>query len=330
MDDCVFSSPDPAEIDSFIARLRGLGFELTREGSFSEFLGIKLTEHSNGTITLTQKGLIEKVLAATQMEDCNPNWTPASQLALGIDPDGPPMDEIWNYRSIIGMLLYLSTNTRPDITFAVSQVARFSHNPKQSHAQAVKMIMRYLRRTSEMGTIVRPTGTLQIEAYVDADFLGLIHRDPDHLPSCAKSRTGYIISLGGCLLVWKSQLQTEITLSTLHAEYSALSQCLRTVLPIRALLIELSTAIGISAAIRSTIHARVFEDNAGALLLANNHRLTTRTRMFLCKLHHFWQHVKDKTVQIEKVDTKENKSDYFTKGLSRELFETIRKLNQGW
>ena len=38
-----------------------------------------------------------------------------------------PMTEPWSYPSIIGMLLYLSTNTCPDIAFAVSQAARFTH-----------------------------------------------------------------------------------------------------------------------------------------------------------------------------------------------------------
>ena len=60
----------------------------------------------------------------------NPNRHPASAAALGIDPDGPPYNESFNYASIVGMLLYLSTNTHPDISLAVSQVARFKHNPK--------------------------------------------------------------------------------------------------------------------------------------------------------------------------------------------------------
>jgi hypothetical protein len=79
------------------------------------------------------------------MQDCNLNYTLALQLSLGTDPDGEPMDEFWSYRSIVGMLLYLSTNTGPDITYAVSQVARFNHNPKKSHASAIKTIIRYLK-----------------------------------------------------------------------------------------------------------------------------------------------------------------------------------------
>ena len=66
------------------------------------------------------------------------------------------------YSSIVGMLLYLSTNARPDITFAVSQVARFNHSPKKSHASAIKTIVCYLHRTADKGTIVTPTGDLSL------------------------------------------------------------------------------------------------------------------------------------------------------------------------
>jgi hypothetical protein len=133
VDDCGIGAADPKDIDRLVDDLRAMGFELTREGDFSEFLGIKMTKRDDGSIELTQTGLIDKILKATDMEDCKPNILPAT-APLGSDPDGPPMEENWSYPSIIGMLLYLSTNTRCDISFAVSQAARFSANPKQSHA----------------------------------------------------------------------------------------------------------------------------------------------------------------------------------------------------
>ena len=100
------------------------GFELTKERDFSAYLRIKLhTNLKNNTITMTQPGLIKKVVEATGMTLCSPNKTPTSQTALGSDPEGPPIKGNWKYSSVVGMLLYLSTNTRPDIAFAVSQVA---------------------------------------------------------------------------------------------------------------------------------------------------------------------------------------------------------------
>jgi hypothetical protein len=102
----------------------------------------------------------------------------------------------------MGMLLYLSTNTRPDISYAVSQVAHFNHNPKQSHAQAVKMILHYLKGTSDKGMIMKPAGALALDDWADANFCGLFHSDPDSSPTSVKSRTGYIITLSGVPLVW--------------------------------------------------------------------------------------------------------------------------------
>jgi len=99
------------------------------------------------------------------------------------------------------MLLYLSTNTRPDIAFAVSQVARFTHNPKLSHDTAVKMIARYLKGTMTKGTIVKKASSLQLDCFRDADIAGLYSRDPHTSLSFAKSRGACIIKLSGFLLI---------------------------------------------------------------------------------------------------------------------------------
>jgi len=105
------------------------------------------------------------------MRDCNPNKVPASTEALGSDPNGEPMDEAWNYKSIIGMLIYLTTNTRPNIAYSISQVARFSHIPKKSHATAVKMILCYLKGSANNGTIIKLQDQLTLEAYSNANLL---------------------------------------------------------------------------------------------------------------------------------------------------------------
>ena len=74
----------------------------------------------------------------------------------------------------------------------------------------------------------------------------------------------------------------------------------------------------------------VFEDNNGAWTVASNQRVTSRTKYFQVKWHHFWQYVKDGTLIVNRVDTKDQLADYFTKGLSHELFVKNRKSTQGW
>ena len=334
VDDAGIAAKTKAIANNFIARMRDKGFEITPQGSFTEYLGIKYAKDEDGTITLTQPFLIQKILTATGLKDANPNWTPASTEALGKDPDASSVwEETWNYRSVVGMLLYLSTNTRPDISFAVSQVARFSNEPKKSHAIAVKKIVRYLLRTHEQGTTVKPLPELKLDTFVDADFAGLYGSDPPEERTSAISRTGYIIKLSNMPLVWKSQLQTTITLSTMEAEYSALSASMRVLIPIREMLLEFEKYVDVPAHFRSvdsSISTTVHEDNNGALMLATEHRITTRTKHYNIKWHHFWDHVRNGNIQVVRVPTQEQCADYFTKGLVREVFERCRAMNQGW
>ena len=135
------------------------------------------------------------------------------------------------------MLLYLSTNTRPDISFAVSQVCRFSNDPRKPHATAIKTILRYLIKTKDKGIIVRPTiNMFHLDMYVDADFCGLFGQEDCRDPNSVRSRTGYVILLGGWPIIWKSSLQTRITTRTLESEYTALSSSLKVFLPLRLLI----------------------------------------------------------------------------------------------
>ena len=71
------------------------------------------------------------------LEDANQVHTPATGL-LGCHEDTPSHKEDWNYQSVVGMMMYLANNTRPDIAFAVNQVACFANNPRLIHKQAVK------------------------------------------------------------------------------------------------------------------------------------------------------------------------------------------------
>jgi len=327
VDDFGIGAKDPTEIDGLVSDLCNLGFDLTKEDTFHEFLGIKMEKRADGSIKLTQTGLIDKNVKATGLENCNPNFVPVTK-PLGADPMGAPMNEAWHYPSIVGMLLYLSTNTRPDITFAVSQVARFSHNPKQVHASAIKTIVRYLHSTRLDGMILNPTGKLDLDLYVDADFCGLYKFDDHTDPTSARSRTGFLITLSGFPLMWHSKLQESIALSTLEAEYTAFSTALRSLLPIKRLIRECCIHLQLPTSFVSSLHSTVFEDNQGAYLLAINHKLTDRTRYSLNKWHWFWSFASE--INFSKISTHDQKADYLTKALVRQTFERNRDSVQGF
>ena len=168
-----------------------------------------------------------------------------------------------------------------NISFAVSQVARFNHNPKQSHATALKMIVHYLKGMKDKGMIFKPNSTFNLECWCDADFAGLYKHDPDTNPSSVKSRGAFIITLSGVPLFWKTQLHSEITLSTTEAEYLMLSMSLCTLIPLRDLLLEVTSACKVAANCHASMQCHVFQDNHAAHQLATQQRITNRTKYFL-------------------------------------------------
>ena len=331
-DDCLLFGRDQQKIDDMIAEMR-IKFPggITVEDSVFAFLGVELVQDPKTRKTkLSQSGLTKKVLAATKMTDCHAKRTPASAVTLGSNPRGEACCEDWDYASVVGMLMYLSSNSRPDIQFAVHQCARFTYAPRRNHEEAVKHICRYLKGTIHSGIEFDPHPDMALDCYVDADFAGLWGSEDDQDPVCVKSRTGYVLTLGGCPLLWVSRLQTEIALSTLEAEYIALSQAMRDLLPMRRLAKEVAASLGLPADYAATMKSTVFEDNNGALGLATSPKMTPRTRHIAVKYHFFKEHVKPGEIEIVKIDTKAQKADIFTKGLTTDTFESIRLILMGW
>jgi hypothetical protein len=330
VDDVICASKDPTAIQTVLDSLKS-EFTLTEEGELATFLGISVDRNrTDKSFTLTQTGLIDRIIAAAGMTDCRGNRTPATQKPLIKDSDGDPMDETWNYRSVVGMLLYLSNNSRPDIAFAVHQCARFSHAPRKSHATAIKTIVRYLSATRDKGMVMRPTGNLKLDCYCDADFAGLWGSEQPTDSSCAKSRTGFIILIGGVPLLWGSKLQTTIALSTMEAETNALCHSMRELLPIREIVKEMAYSMGFKPEFDAVTHSTVFEDNNGALGLANMPRITPRSKHFAVKLYFFRHHVASGDIRIVRVDTDKQLADTFTKALPPDQFEALRLSIQGW
>ena len=123
-----------------------------------------------------QTGLIHKVLEATGMEHCNGLPTPTKvEAPVETDANGSEANIDWpnSYDSVIWIMLYLESNTRPDIYFSVHQCAQFTRKTKESHKTDVKRICRYLQGTKDNGLVFNPSKKLMVDCYADADFAGL-------------------------------------------------------------------------------------------------------------------------------------------------------------
>ena len=102
----------------------GKEFKLTMEKEISRFLGIQIDELEDGSLFLTQTALIDRILRTCFMQDCNAKDTPASSTALGTDLLGDTFVDDFSYPSAVGMLLYLASNSRPDL-FRCASVRTF-------------------------------------------------------------------------------------------------------------------------------------------------------------------------------------------------------------
>ena len=231
-DDCLIFAKENSTIDALIKTLNET-YLLEDQGTVSDYLGIRISKNaSTKEITMTQPGLIDSILQDLHLPTgSHTKDTPAMGI-LHPDHQGHPREDKWNYRSLIGKLTYLAQNTRPDISFAVHQCARYSNNPTALHELAVKRIGRYVLLTRDKGVIMSPKQDFRLDLYVDADFAGLWHRDYAELRECALSRTGYVITYCGCPVHWASKLQSEIALSTTESEYIAFSMATRDLLPL--------------------------------------------------------------------------------------------------
>jgi hypothetical protein len=168
-------------------------------------------------------------------------------------------------------------------------------------------------------------------------------------PISVKSRTGYVIMYRGAPLLWVSKMQTQIALSTMEAEYIALSQSMRDLIPIREVLKEIMTIVfernhdvvyhshskafvDVSAgSVKHNIpQSTVYEDNDACLKFARMPKLTPRTKHIGVPYHWFRTQVETLQIHIEHIDTTMQLGDQFTKGLTVDLFRIARKALMGW
>jgi Reverse transcriptase (RNA-dependent DNA polymerase) len=332
-DDSVIAGPNKAEIEGVIEDIRRAKLDITIEGDIQDFLGINIDRKEDGTIHLTQPHLIDGILKDLRLDgpDVKIKSTPAkSSDILRRHQGSEAFDESFDYRSVIGKLNYLEKGTRADISYISHQCARFAVSPKKEHGEAIKWLGRYLKGTRDEGLILKPDGKSGLEVYVDADFVG--NWDPDDTESrdSARSRHGYIIKFNGCPIVWKSQMATEIAMSSTESEYTGASYALREAIPIMDLLKEIKSHGTKIPSCVAKVHCRLYEDNSGALEILKKAKYRPRTRHLLVKLHHFRDYVTRGEISIHAIRTHDQEADYLTKPVGEEILKKLRKRVQGW
>ena len=233
-------------------------------GPLKHFLGIDFRQ-SEGEIKITQKRLIEKMLAKFGISKCKPRSTPCEQK-LNFDSEGEVIDST-GYREIVGSLIYIMTCTRPDLSWVVGKLSQHLAEPKQQHWATAKHLVRYLKGTIDQELhFQKCEGSPQLEGYSDADWATDTH---DRIVSLTEN---------GPVISWKSRKQPTVALSTCKAEYMALAASAQESM----YLVQLLTGIDSS---NQHVPVKIYEDNQGAMALSKNPVCRQRSKYMDIKDH---------------------------------------------
>jgi hypothetical protein len=283
-------------------------FKMKDLGPAQHILGMRM-KRGIDCLRLDQSVYIQNILEKFQMTDCKPVQTPL-EVGVFLEKEKSGCDEAYPYQALIGSLMYLAVNCRPDIAHAVSYLSQFNCCYGSTHWKAVKRVLRYLKGTIDLAIEYKKTGSLDVEAYVDADWAN----DKED----RRSYTGFIFKLAGGPISWESRKQRTVALSSTEAEYMALSDGAKEAMFLKNILLEL---FGKKDAIV------IYNDNQSAQKLSVNHMLNRRTKHIDIRNHFIRDAVTKGDIILKYQPTDEMPADILTKGVPgprhRELVELI-------
>ncbi|PLW42058.1 hypothetical protein PCANC_13122 [Puccinia coronata f. sp. avenae] len=208
VDDGLFTASSPTLMLQLKKSLNSV-LDLKWDESLSSIVGLRVKKDANGFL-IDQPMLVDKII------NLNPSAIKTRTLLPSSDLESNPSKEMdRKYLSRIGCLLYLAQGSRPDISFAVNYLARFSMAPDKSHWSALDHLIAYVCFTASTALPIRATGDANdcIRTFVDANWGG----------EGSRSVHGLISTVWGAPISWGSKRQTCAARSSCQAEYMALS-----------------------------------------------------------------------------------------------------------
>ena len=266
-------------------------------GEASNILSIRCIRENSSSIVIHQRDYIQEILVSQNLLESKGLSTP---LALNFRNEMLEDEECnaTEYRGITGSLLHLVNCTRPDIAFATGVLCQKNSKPCKQDMKNAKHLLRYLKKTQDVGIHYEKTQS-PLTAWVDADHAN----DPDG----RKSITGFVITLAGGPISWRSRKQKVTTLSTNEAEYVALCEVAREITYFRKLIGELGFKIFID---KPTI---IHIDNQGTIALANDVHCSERSKYVDTQKHFVLEQINSRTIQLRYTISRKNLADIFTK-----------------
>ena len=314
VDDGLVCSNKKDSLTSILEHLRKT-FEM-RSLPASRFVGLDISrDRTQRQLYISQQHFITKLLEKFEMVECHPKLVPAdpnSRLEnFAIPKTEEEILKMKNvpYRQAVGGLLYVMVMSRPDIAYAVGQVAKYCQNPGPAHWNAFKRILSYLAGTANYGLCYNSDEKNTAIGYTDADYAGDT--------KTRRSISGFVFLLHGGPVSWASRQQSCTSLSTTEAEFVAASEASKEAVWLIHLLEEIKEERKIQLPLRC--------DNQSAIRLVCNPEFHQRTKHIDVKYHFIREQQEAGKIMIKYVPTQDQLADIFTKPLAGPRFTDLRE-----
>jgi Reverse transcriptase (RNA-dependent DNA polymerase) len=283
-------------------------FTLTDGGNAEWLLGCRITRwREKRVLKLDQEQFIIRILREFNMEYCNSTVTPCPKWRLTTDMC-PVTDQEKEtaaklpYCAIVGKCMYLSTCTRPDISYAVRELARFMSNYGQRHYDAAKHLLRYLQGTRSRGVVYgdTPNPFPLFRAFADSDWA---------MSEGRRSVSGFVVECAGGPIAWSSKQQAIVALSSCEAEYLACAHCARQIVWLRNLFEELDYA-----QTRPTV---LYCDNKGTVACTHDPHSHSQMKHIDIRAHFIRDCVNSRIIDVHHIPGVDNTADLLTKPLNK-------------
>jgi hypothetical protein len=204
----------------------------------------------------------------------------------------------------VGSLAHAANTTRPDLAYSVGCLASCVENPQPEHWKFTQHVLAYVKGTLDYKITYRRGGGSGIKpiGWVDANFAADL--------ATRRSTSGEVFLMSGGPVSWSAKKQATVALSTVEAEYVALTRGSKQAMWMYSFLEELQMPQERPA----ILHC----DNSGAVALANDAKGHARVKHIDIREHYIRERVADGDVQILHTDSANNLADLFTKVLPRD------------
>ncbi|GJP33789.1 hypothetical protein CLOM_g18299 [Closterium sp. NIES-68] len=325
VDDILLFSSSDKEIDGVQRKLTEQ-FKCKSLGQARYYLGMHIERDTErGWLKLHQGQYINTLAEKYSLQEEREVVTPLPsefKLIKAAEGEGVESEDQRQFQSMVGSLLYAAVHTRPDISFAVGQLARVVQNPTEEQCGAAERVVRYLKSYPTVGVqylasaqlsqkgieVVKEKGEQLGEGKVFLSCFADATWASEHEDS--SSVGGYICMVGGGPVSWRSKKQSETALSSVESEYMAMFHAAKEIIWLRRLLKEIGH--------EQTCATPLFSDSKGAIAMARNAVLHGLNKHMRIKWHWLRKEVKLGTLDPIYVKTQQQPADFLTKRLAEE------------